>query len=614
MKRYENPGLMESVHEISAGLPAFAESLEETSKNAEPSFIEVGRELQTIYSDAGGLEKQTLETAQLIAGESEENVLADIGGLAGDALEELKSCQTEVSPSLSRINEIVKDLDDLPRVCAVVEKIGKFLNVVGVNIGVESARSNEAKEMFKIDIQEIRKFSSKVIGIAENIRNDSKATRASLTAVHKEISAGLEKLLKLADDADQAAQHAVQKIELLMEYSVEAMKQASAHSQEISSQVGEIVVGIQLHDSMRQRVEHMIKSFHDVLRLCSKGASASGIDNTKAERLGSAYLLLDLQVAQLKQIITEVNGVYEKSTEAFGHIYEEVGSIVRSFSAIGSEHAEKTLDPFADFKSKLDHLGQLLDRGETLLDQIRGTATQASEIAALLSNYAKSARSISFEIHIMAINAILSAMRLGEHGKTLTVLAQEVKDLSNQSNEFVNEVEDILGSINSTAGKLETRASEEANRAKVSLDESIQAIARAYSQFKKGSSDSFERAEALKNAISDKLNGHLCELEKITQVLSPWASEGKGVSTAETDKLTKRYTMHQERKVHKQLTNLADDSIDDFGENIDQGASQEAEAFEEDSEAPRGDAHGLQEKEKERWIRPPKGKRSYVHI
>jgi methyl-accepting chemotaxis protein len=479
---------------------------------------------------------------------------------------------------------------------------------VGLNIGVESSRSAESKEMFKFDVQAIKQSALKISRIVEKIRDDSKGTRIRLIQAHEEISDGLEHLLKLADDAEQAVQYSLGKIERLMGDSLDAMGQIGARTRKISQQVSEIVVGIQFHDSMRQRIEHMIKSFQDIASLCADGASTPESNSDKTERFSSAYSILDIQVAQLNQVISEVDAVYERNVQAFGGIGEEVNALAQTLSGLGSDNTEagkgrevEAEDGFSELNSHLDHLRRLLGQGRSLVNQISGTAAQASETAGMLSDHAKNVRSLSFEIHILAINAILNALRLGDKGATLEVLAEEVKGLSNQSEAFVSQVDDLLASISSTAQELEAGpqgkagAKEAGSSVRVSMEEGIEAVSRSYDQFSKYSSEAFERAGALKAAISHtsggleflnelagRLKGHLGELEEITADLSPWASRDSEYLTDNADKLAKRYTMQQEREVHEQVIKCTSDSKDPGAEDLEYAGDQKDSGAEDD--------------------------------
>jgi hypothetical protein len=323
--------------------------------------------------------------------------------------------------------------------------------------------------------------------------------------------------------------------------------------------------------------------------------------------------MLHLQVAQLKRVISEINTIHQESILAFEGMSNEVSELVRDLAGAGlwagsqlknreageDDHSDPssstgmtTEDPFVPLRSALLRLHQILDQSRDLFEQIQRTAVRASETTERLTSSMEQVRLISLETHIKALNAIVKAARLGEEGRPLVVLAQEMKELSDQSSTFVANMEGILASMATSSQALRPTISYKSKEmslsgdARVSLDESTQEISCAYVQFEEDSLNAFQRAETLKNVISraradlaflpalaNKLTGHVVQLEEITQTLNPWASYGDKDLAAEVDKLTERYTMQRERVVHrqviKQIGDSGDEDEDDLGDNVE---------------------------------------------
>ena len=218
---------------ISPRLSIVADSLEEVYESLEPRFTRIGRELQSIHSEAAQLREQTLKSARLIGSESGEGILADIGSLTKESLAELQNCRADVSNPMGRVNAVAGHLGDLYAKCSVIEKIAMSLKVVILNIAVESSRSVESTDMFSDFVEDIKKLAEEIMAISEKIRDDCKKERKGQIFIYKEISGGLKRLSDLAADAEEAVQSAVLEIERLMGLSVKALEDASAHSKEI---------------------------------------------------------------------------------------------------------------------------------------------------------------------------------------------------------------------------------------------------------------------------------------------------------------------------------------------------------------------------------------------
>jgi chromosome segregation ATPase len=189
--------------------------------------------------------------------------------------------------------------------------------------------------------------------------------------------------------------------------------------------------------------------------------------------------------------------------------------------------------------------------------------------------------------------------RLGEHGRTHAILAQDVTEISKECNEFVNEVVDVIGSISrlnmESIRESMDRISGDHEESKIndgSIQSGIALITEAYGHFQDSSAAVFEHADSLKkmiwNADSDlsflddliaRLNEYHAELEELLGLLDPFKSQ-ISEQDHEIDQISDRYTMKVEREIHDMVFNETDNRVggnahnetadnDDLGDNIE---------------------------------------------
>ena len=624
---YAPSGSALSIFEMSAHPSALAGSLEEVCESLDPRFTQIGRELQSIHSEAAQVTEQTLKSARLIGSESGEGILANIGSLAKESLSELQNCRADVFSSMGRVNAVAGHLGDLYAKCPVIEKIAMSLRVVILNIAVESSRSAESTDMFSDFVEDIKKLTEDIMAISERVRDDCKKEQKGQILIHKEISGGLSRLSDLADDAEDAVQRAVLEIEHLMGLSIKVLEDASAHSKEISSQVEKIVMAIQFHDITRQQVEHVIKSLRDVESLCAGETSGAELKTDKNDALNRVHSILRLQASQLKETTSEIDAAYHQIMSAFEVIGNEVGRLVADASDFGRNKADgnppATAPPasrceslredlFAALKSALLRLNPLLGQGRDLRNRMQQRAVQASETSSRLSHYVGQVSGISNGLHLKALNAIVKTAHLNDRGRTLEVLAQEVNKLSDQSSEFVPDVVDLLDTISTLArelvgeslevtGEVAGGAQAAGNKARMSIDAGIQDISSVYDLFKEDSSAALERSQTLQAAIlqtrsglcflpelMDQLAAYTDELEKMVESLSPYIDRKK-MTQEEVDEFIQRYTMESERAVHKQIIEgtdefKAEDNVESESELFAETAVEKDEDKDEDED------------------------------
>ena len=83
----------------------------------------------------------------------------------------------------------------------------------------------------------------------------------------EEINRGTGEFSTLIGDSRGVLLKALDKIDELFKKSFGMMEQAGERIKEVSDSIGELVVGVQLHDSMNQRIEHCVGAMEQAGRL-----------------------------------------------------------------------------------------------------------------------------------------------------------------------------------------------------------------------------------------------------------------------------------------------------------------------------------------------------------
>jgi methyl-accepting chemotaxis protein len=451
------------------------------------------------------------------------------------------------------------------------------LRVVGLNIGVESTRSVEARDMFTIVADEIVQLSNKVNAAGGLIRGDAETARADEVRAVDSISSGLQELQSLSAEAAKAVNAAVSEIKGCIHSATEVFDQSRKRSDEISQQVGEIVAGIQFHDSMRQRVEHIGDALTEMAQKMSDRSSVKmAAAGSITAQLGEAHGVGSLQMLQLGDVVKEIDRVHGQSAGAFERIGSEMHSLSgsmkvawRDSSADASGDKPLNRDPFERLIEALAQLKSLMDRADSLVEEIEKSVLRSSEIGARFSRHMKTVEIIGFETHIKALNAIVRAAHLGEKGQTLEVLAQEMSRLSRETRGFVANVVENLGQMSSCADKLRQQdrgntqsASRNRGEAAETLGRGIDAVAENKNRLMEQLEAAARRAEALCEEIAgavtglsflpslaDDMTGCLEDLKGSLHALRPFGEKAQG----DSDQLIAAYTMQRERDIHEKL-------------------------------------------------------------
>lgn len=569
--------ILRKLREIPARIWALSGGLR-TSVGNESSFLDIGRTLQTIYGETADLIQFIQETVKSVMGDTEENILGKVSDLAKRAETALTRHQQRVAGSLVQIKKVADHLDGLQYACDYLGRISMTMRVVGLNIGVESTRSDRGRDMFTVVSQEILQLSESVGDIAARLREDATAATAEQMKAFQTISDGLRMLEELTAKASGVVKSAVNEADKGMAAFLNAFETADRRFQEISSQVGEIVMGIQFHDNMRQRVEHITDALDASGRTfrdpdAGRSKPEQGLWESKKEALGDACAVVTLQKVQLADLVEEINRVFRESVTAFEGIGSDIQDLADIMSAVSIDKGTGR-DPFSKLTDALTGLGGLLDQGDALGRRILDSITKASEISRRFSKHLKDVDKISFETKIKALNAIVKAGHMSEEGRTLEVLAQEMNRLSQLTNNFVDSVEEKLTKVGQFGELLQDEKSDSEETKKrhelfdlsEALVDGIEELVRMRNLMNQRAGEASEKADTLRamaartvseldflTALAREMSGHLDVLNAINLELAEMSKKWNLGGGDRMKKLAGTYTMQRERKIHHRV-------------------------------------------------------------
>jgi hypothetical protein len=581
------------INETSSGLSELKKPLELVSLDSESTFINLGKDLQSIYSDAESLAALTVETATLINGESDACGLSRIVDITKQSLKGLDVSRADVDEVLPRVKTCLEYMKDLYDKCPRIIKIAKTLRMVGLNLAVESSRQDGSDNGFDIFVKEIKSLARRINEIAHKMMEDANNSRVTEKNDFEKILNRKNQLRKVADEARAMVSSNLSRIEGLMDRSLQALQRSEVHSRNISNLIGDIVVSIQFHDITRQQIAHVIEAVQDIEALYREEAfNNNSMDGKGLMEKASAILLL--QILQIKQVIVEISEAHNKIGRAFDDLGAEIDAFINEIIRLENEGIDgnKNESQIEMLVSGIDQLEMVLSQGKGLTNDINNVTKEASSSAGGISEYLDIMKEIGMDLHIKAINALIMSRQLGGKGVTLGALAKDVREISKESNEFVTEIVKIISSIDKSSTELMSNWSQ--NEQNFSSGNGASIIAHLHERFFENTTTAIRKSVALKDEISRvkshlsffdemkySLEGCLNSMDQITESIRPYISN-KIIHTAELEKVSQRYTMHIERGIHRRTVGGSEDKqklASDFSKHQDNDLGDNVELF-----------------------------------
>jgi methyl-accepting chemotaxis protein len=111
------------------------------------------------------------------------------------------------------------------------------------------------------------------------------------------------------------------------------------------------------------------------------------------------------------------------------------------------ESARRTLEQLADQNGLVEEIAGDTRRARSNIDSLNRASDEIRSIIGLV-------RDIADRTKLLALNAAIEAARAGDRGRGFAVVAREVKDLSRQTEEAIQDVSGRIGLINDETGHI----------------------------------------------------------------------------------------------------------------------------------------------------------------
>jgi methyl-accepting chemotaxis protein len=550
--------------------------LETLMNGTEARFLDLGRLFQDIHRKAGDVSSQVICCMDLIRSDDDGSGLTGLTDETTRFVQALFDQQAAIGKRLAAVEEIIAALSQLTGLCDDSNHIVLLLSVIALNIGIESRRCDASQDMFTVFIEEVRALAVEIGQVAADLDREARDIRRDHRAALKTSRAHLLRMSDLARVAREDMDQATRTLTDLMKGTRVSLDAAAACTRQIGSRAAEIVVALQFHDIIRQKVEHITATLTETADQLKRPSGRIG-RRAGLDQVRTGVTVLRIQERQLDDIHHDIAEAVEGMSLALEGIEDHVVGLYRESRGFLAEGKTGDEDPVDRLMACLQSLAGVQEECLTLSAAVTDQVHVGAAATANLQRHVTAVKRISLELHRKALNAIIKAAHLGNEGRSIEVFAQEVTTSSQAANRFVEQVIQIIGTVQTlTEGLLADETSEakaldggdahdlsrsmdELARTRQAIETHQEAMAEPFADLEKALGRAREQLMFFPDWLQD-LDGLIRRLspmiENATTVAGLDFSDVAGAGMISTD----HYTMESERRAHEQALGGRDES------------------------------------------------------
>ena len=418
----------------------------------EERFLTIGRGLG---SSLDILERLTALFGKLQVELDSPEMRATTDGLARVAAQtsHFASAQHNEHTALGELSQIAAGLGR--RIDEIHTQI-RTINVLTVNAKITAADLGDAGRDFLTYIGEIGQSLAVTETNLRNFRNDLLQVGVHLreaSAIEAEFDSRQAKAVAVVP---QQLSRSVDLIAKRRHAAVTATAGVSAKSQQISGEIGRIIMALQIGDATCQRMEHAQTAADILAQILAGDAAEPWAALSAADRQSLVSAGCALQAVQLEDAADDFTREAGAVRAALAPLAADAHAIVhlgeRVFGSTGKNGA--FLD---ELEGDVRQTNELLEGFHAVSMSADRTMASVLEIVTRLANHIGTVRAVEADIRIMGVNATLRSSRLGTLGLALGVVAEEVTKASArtavEAKAATAEVEKIVVTARSLVGQ-----------------------------------------------------------------------------------------------------------------------------------------------------------------
>lgn len=198
---------------------------------------------------------------------------------------------------------------------------------------------------------------------------------------------------------------------------------------------------------LRELVSHIHEGTHQIISGASEVAKNTSRSQLNAEQTAKTMDLVGEQVNMQRATMLETTVAMEEMSRGIQDIVDST-SRASDFTSEASGHSESGTAQMQMAMEQMTRIRAAVENSVALI-------TEMNRRSASIQKVVNAIKDISNQTSLLSLNASIEAARAGEHGRGFSVVAEEVRKLSEESNHSLRDIEQAMAGIRNDMQKVQ---------------------------------------------------------------------------------------------------------------------------------------------------------------